>query len=82
MMHFLLIQQRKSILKKRPTVKQKNVVFKFLSLLLKKINMQKYDIIIIGGGPIGLACALEAQNAGLTYLIIEKGALVNSLYNY
>ena len=44
--------------------------------------MQKYDIIIIGGGPIGLACALEAQNAGLTYLIIEKGALVNSLYNY
>lgn len=41
-----------------------------------------YNIIIIGGGPIGLACALEAKKAGLTYLIIEKGALVNSLYNY
>lgn len=41
-----------------------------------------YDIIIIGGGPIGLACALEAKKAGLTYLIIEKGTLVNSLYNY
>ena len=41
-----------------------------------------YDIIIIGGGPIGLACGLEAKNAGLTYLIIEKGTLVNSLYNY
>ena len=42
----------------------------------------QYDIIIIGGGPIGLACALEAKNAGLNYLIIEKGTLVNSLYNY
>src|ERR1700727_3052004 len=41
-----------------------------------------YDIIIIGGGPIGIACALEAQQAGLSYLILEKGCLVNSLYNY
>jgi len=41
-----------------------------------------FDIIIIGGGPIGLACGLEAKNAGLSYLILEKGALVNSLYNY
>ncbi|HEY1869816.1 MAG TPA: NAD(P)-binding domain-containing protein, partial [Chitinophagaceae bacterium] len=41
-----------------------------------------YSIIIIGGGPIGLACALEAQKAKLDYLILEKGALVNSLYNY
>jgi thioredoxin reductase (NADPH) len=40
------------------------------------------DIIIIGGGPIGLACALEAKKAGLSYLILEKGALVNSLFNY
>src|SRR5215813_12147994 len=41
-----------------------------------------YTIIIIGGGPIGLACALEAKKAGLDYLILEKGSLVNSLYNY
>jgi thioredoxin reductase (NADPH) len=41
-----------------------------------------YSIIIIGGGPIGLACGLEAQKAGLDYLILEKGSLVNSLYNY
>lgn len=40
------------------------------------------DLIIIGGGPIGLACGIEAQKAGLTYLIIEKGALTNSIYNY
>lgn len=41
-----------------------------------------YDILIIGGGPIGLACGLAAQKAGLQYLIVEKGALVNSLYHY
>lgn len=41
-----------------------------------------YTIIIIGGGPIGLACGLEAKKAGLDYLILEKGPLVNSLYNY
>ncbi|MCX2474858.1 YpdA family putative bacillithiol disulfide reductase [Pedobacter sp. MC2016-05] len=42
----------------------------------------QYDIIIIGAGPIGMACAIEAQKANLSYLIIEKGALVNSLFNY
>ena len=41
-----------------------------------------YDVIIIGGGPIGLAAGIEAKKAGLNYLIIEKGVLVNSLYNY
>jgi len=46
------------------------------------MNPLQYDLIIIGGGPIGLACGLEAQKAGLKYLILEKGCLVNSLYNY
>lgn len=41
-----------------------------------------YDILIVGGGPIGLACALAAQKAGLSYLVVEKGCLTNSLYNY
>jgi len=41
-----------------------------------------YDLIIIGGGPIGIACALEAEKNKLTYLILEKGCLVNSLYHY
>lgn len=40
------------------------------------------DIIIIGAGPIGLACGIEAQKANLSYLILDKGCLVNSLYNY
>jgi thioredoxin reductase (NADPH) len=41
-----------------------------------------YDLIIVGGGPIGIACGLEAQKVGLSYMILEKGCLVNSLYNY
>lgn len=44
--------------------------------------MQKFDVIIMGGGPIGIACGLEAKNRGLSYLIIEKGTIVNSLYHY
>lgn len=40
------------------------------------------DVIIIGAGPIGIACALEAKKRGLSYLVLEKGPLVNSLYNY
>lgn len=42
----------------------------------------KYDLVIIGGGPIGLNCAIEAKKAGLTYIVLEKGVLVNSLYNF
>ena len=46
------------------------------------MKKENYDVIIIGGGPIGLACGLEAKKAGLSYCILEKGTLVNSLYNY
>jgi len=45
-------------------------------------KLDHYTIIIIGGGPIGMACGIEAKKAGLDYLILEKGCLVNSLYNY
>lgn len=44
--------------------------------------MEEYDVLIVGAGPIGLACGIEAKQAGLSYIIVEKGALVNSLYNY
>ena len=40
------------------------------------------DVLIIGGGPIGIACGLEAKKKGLSYLIVEKGPIVNSLFNY
>ena len=45
-------------------------------------NENDYDVLIIGAGPIGMACAIEARKANLSYIIIEKGALVNSLFNY
>lgn len=44
--------------------------------------MIQKDLVIVGGGPIGIACGLEAKKKGLDYLIIEKGTIVNSLFNY
>ncbi|WP_170292225.1 YpdA family putative bacillithiol disulfide reductase [Sphingobacterium humi] len=41
-----------------------------------------YDILIVGGGPIGIACGIEAQKHNKSHIIIEKGCLVNSLYHY
>lgn len=40
------------------------------------------DVLIIGAGPIGIACALECKKKGLDYIVVEKGALTNSIYNY
>lgn len=44
--------------------------------------MEILDILIVGGGPIGLNCALEAKHKNLSHVIIEKGTIVNSLYHY
>ncbi len=41
-----------------------------------------YDVLVIGAGPTGLACAIDAQNAGFRVVLVEKGCLCNSLYNY
>jgi thioredoxin reductase (NADPH) len=41
-----------------------------------------YDVICIGAGPTGLACAIEAKRAGMSALVIDKGCLCNSLYHY
>ncbi len=41
-----------------------------------------YDVCIIGAGPIGICCAIEAKKNNLSYIIIDRGCLVNSLYNY
>lgn len=45
-------------------------------------NDKIVDVLVVGGGPIGLACAIAAKKAGLSHLVLEKGAFVNSLYNY
>lgn len=44
--------------------------------------MIKKDIVIVGAGPIGLACGIAAKKAGLSSVVIDKGTLVNSLFNY
>lgn len=44
--------------------------------------MSTYDLICIGAGPTGLACAIEAKRAGMLPLVIDKGCLCNSLYHY
>lgn len=49
---------------------------------VENTKLVHYSLVIIGGGPIGIACALEAKAAGIDYVILEKGTLVNSLYNY
>src|ERR1043166_1396543 len=45
-------------------------------------DRQMDDLIVIGAGPVGLACAIEADRAGLRSCVIEKGSLVNSLVGY
>jgi len=45
-------------------------------------NQSIFDVIVVGGGPTGLACAIEAQRAGFSHLVIEKGCVVNSLFHY
>jgi len=46
------------------------------------LNKEKKDVVIIGGGPIGIACALACKKRNWNYVVIEKGALTNSLFNY
>ncbi len=40
------------------------------------------DVLVIGAGPTGLACAIDAQNAGFRTLLVDKGCLCNSLFHY
>lgn len=55
-----------------------NLVICYFCTLMK----DKLDLVIIGAGPIGLACAIEAEKSGLSYQVIEKGVLVNSLFHF
>jgi bacillithiol disulfide reductase len=45
-------------------------------------NKPIYDVLVIGAGPTGLACAIDAQNAGFRVVLVDKGCLCNSLYHY
>jgi thioredoxin reductase (NADPH) len=44
--------------------------------------VEKVDVFVVGAGPIGLACAIEAKKRSLTHLVVEKGCIVNSLFRY
>jgi len=46
------------------------------------LNSTKTEVLIIGAGPIGIACALECKKKQIDYVVLEKGALTNSLFNY
>jgi len=41
-----------------------------------------YDVLVIGAGPTGLACAIDAQRAGFSVVLVDKGCLCNSLFHY
>jgi len=53
-----------------------------LTFYLSSLPEMTFDVFIIGAGPIGMACGIEAKKAGLSYKIVDKGCLVNSIYNY
>jgi thioredoxin reductase (NADPH) len=42
----------------------------------------KYDVLIVGAGPIGLACGIEARRRNLSHIVVDKGCLVNSIFHY
>ena len=46
------------------------------------MNIPLHDVLVIGAGPTGLACAIDAQNLGLDVLLVDKGCLTNSLFHY
>src|SRR3954467_7956992 len=45
-------------------------------------NHEMFDVLVIGAGPTGMACAIEAHKIGLRSVLVDKGCLVNSLFHY
>src|SRR6201987_5767205 len=43
---------------------------------------ESFDVLVIGAGPTGMACAIEAQRAGFRSVLVDKGCLCNSLFHY
>ena len=44
--------------------------------------MERYDVVVVGAGPTGLACGIELKQRGVNTVLIDKGCVVNSIYNY
>src|SRR6202142_314778 len=49
---------------------------------LVSVGMDSFDVVIVGAGPTGLACGIELKRRGVSAVLIDKGCVVNSLYNY
>jgi thioredoxin reductase (NADPH) len=45
-------------------------------------GLERFDVLVIGAGPTGLACALEAKRLGLRVVLVDKGCVCNSIYHY
>src|SRR5450432_2334231 len=43
---------------------------------------EQFDVLVVGAGPTGLACAIDAQRIGLRVVLVDKGCLCNSLFHY
>jgi thioredoxin reductase (NADPH) len=46
------------------------------------VTLQRFDVVVVGAGPTGLACGIELQQRGVSTVLIEKGCVTNSIYNY
>jgi thioredoxin reductase (NADPH) len=62
--------------------KEKEMVETLQRVKAKRGGNSKTDVLVIGAGPTGLACAIEAQKIGAKVKVVDKGCLVNSLYHY
>src|SRR6185436_101544 len=49
---------------------------------MPELPRERRDVAIVGAGPVGLACAIEARRRGLTARVFDKGTLVNSIFGY
>ena len=49
---------------------------------MKALETDSFDVLVIGAGPTGMACAIDAQRAGFRAALLDKGCLCNSLFHY
>ena len=49
---------------------------------MPQVPRERRDVVVIGAGPVGLACAIEARRRGLSVRVFDKGTLVNSIFGY
>jgi thioredoxin reductase (NADPH) len=66
----------------RTSIKEKEIVSSLPRVKRKRDGISKTDVLVIGAGPTGLACAIEAQKIGAKVTVVDKGCIVNSIYHY